>query len=287
MSGIVTSVQVALGLNTSQSTSHAGGKGRQLQERCESKDNEARVAQGGDITAAKQSLGPSRSRDAGLHPLEQDMSEDDSGIADDMRDSVLATHRQHSRRSASPSTASRSSSPEPISKTKRQAQSAPSTSKTSFLPSLTMGGYWSGSEGASDVEEDVDVAPRKNRRGQRARQQIWEKKFGKGAKHLANAKPSRDEGWDMQRGARAATQHAGSRYKPRWAQDRHAAGAQAGAGPVASGGNASPVMPRSRGATGASKPKPDQPMHPSWEAAKRAKEQSQTGTFAGKKMVFE
>ncbi|KAK6854433.1 hypothetical protein PG995_009526 [Apiospora arundinis] len=69
---------------------------------------------------------------------------------------------------------------------------------STFLPSL-MGGYISGSE--SDAS-DVDVAPaRNNRRGQRARQAIWEKKFKQEAKHLNKPKDSRDAGWDPKRGA--------------------------------------------------------------------------------------
>ncbi len=63
---------------------------------------------------------------------------------------------------------------------------------SAFLPSL-MGGYISGSESASDI----DVAPptRKNRRGQRARQAIWEKKYGEKAKHHQKAKDTRNSGW--------------------------------------------------------------------------------------------
>lgn len=78
---------------------------------------------------------------------------------------------------------------------------------SAFLPSLTMGGYWSGSEG--DEPEDIEdhVAPRKNRRGQRARQAIAEAKFGVAAKHVVEGRPAnkpkdvRDAGWDMKRGA--------------------------------------------------------------------------------------
>ena len=45
---------------------------------------------------------------------------------------------------------------------------------------------------------------RKNRRGQRARQAIWEKKFKEQAKHLVeggNNANARDAGWDLKRGA--------------------------------------------------------------------------------------
>ena len=108
---------------------------------------------------------------------------------------------------------------------------------TTFLPSLTMGGYWSGSESAEDFEE----APRKNRRGQRARRQIWEQKYGTKANHLKNQKTRRSQV---------------NEYKPvRQPVEKQA------------------VVE-------------DKPIHPSWEAAKRAKEQKQA-QFQGKKMVFD
>ncbi|KAK8045209.1 Protein bud22 [Apiospora rasikravindrae] len=87
----------------------------------------------------------------------------------------------------------------PPPKKARATKAAPSKpGDSTFLPSL-MGGYISGSE--SDAS-DVDVAPaRNNRRGQRARQAIWEKKFKQEAKHLNKPKDSRDDGWDAKRGA--------------------------------------------------------------------------------------
>lgn len=70
------------------------------------------------------------------------------------------------------------------------AKEQPKTKKTKIqLPNLATG-YYSGGE--SDVEDDDLVneitTPRKNRRGQRARQKIWEKKYGKGAKHVIKEK---------------------------------------------------------------------------------------------------
>ncbi|KAG5942555.1 hypothetical protein E4U53_007218 [Claviceps sorghi] len=89
-----------------------------------------------------------------------------------------------------------SSSPTPpvdkIQKTTKKASSALKPGQiggSTFLPSL-MGGYISGSESASDIE---DARPKK-RRGQRARQAIWEQKYGSSAKHLQ--KPSHKGGRD-------------------------------------------------------------------------------------------
>ncbi|RDA84306.1 hypothetical protein CP532_4804 [Ophiocordyceps camponoti-leonardi (nom. inval.)] len=89
-------------------------------------------------------------------------------------------------------------SPPAKSKTSKGKPSAAVKLPPTSLPSL-MGGYVSGSESASDIDE----AKPKPRRGQRARQAIWEKKYGSSAKHLQkpSRKDERDAGWDMRRGA--------------------------------------------------------------------------------------
>lgn len=138
--------------------------------------------------------------------------------------------------------------------------------KSSFIPSLTMGGYISGS--GSDLDDDVDIAPKKNRRGQRARQKIWEQKYKAKANHLKNQE--RSVGWDPKRGAVGGSQ-------PRFAK----------------GANSMPLENRRRnvGESVAKKPpkKDDSgPLHPSWEAAKRAKEKNSAPVpFQGKKISFE
>ncbi|KAI7090248.1 hypothetical protein KC356_g1666 [Hortaea werneckii] len=158
-----------------------------------------------------------------------------------------------------------SPSPEP--------QKAPAPKKTTFIPSLTMGGYVSGS--GSDPESDIDLAPKKNRRGQRARQALWEKKFGQKAKHLQ--KTSRNAGWDPKRGATDGTerkpgQRPGKVNHARRQFDREHT-----------------VPGRRDGGHSTKKHKDDQgPIHPSWEAAKKAKEKKEGGAaFAGKKITFD
>jgi hypothetical protein len=153
-------------------------------------------------------------------------------------------------------------------------------SKTSFLPSLSLGGYYSGSEsGDSDVDNREDRAAReirKNRRGQRARQQLAEWKYGKNAKHLQNekAKVERNAGWDIKRGAVGVP---GSK-------DRRTVGyskeKSTGSNLTALGDRQTRPKP---------KPRDDQgPIHPSWEAAKRRKQQTAVlPTFAGKKITFD
>jgi hypothetical protein len=176
--------------------------------------------------------------------------------------------------------------PEPKAKAKNDI---PRPKDSTFLPSLTMGGYWSGSESDVDAEnkaDDIDVAPRKNRRGQRARQQIWEKKFGQKAKHVVNEtglkKPGRDDGWDAKRGAKDSRGAKDGKYKPAWAKAKEHRG---GAG--VSGENAMPLGKQRGGKL--AKIASDKPLHPSWEAAKKAKEAKKIDitAFAGKKMTFD
>ncbi|EHY60088.1 hypothetical protein HRR83_006448 [Exophiala dermatitidis] len=157
--------------------------------------------------------------------------------------------------------------------------SAPRVTSTAFLPSLSLGGYYSGSE---SEDEDAprhrgppEPKPRKNRRGQRARQQLAELKYGKNAKHLAKQKEkdSRNAGWDPKRGA------VGPGDNPR---DRSRKGLNAKAPHNPSAGQTQPPRPKP-------KQRDDQgSLHPSWEAAKKRKMQDQTlPAFAGKKITFD
>ncbi|KAL4929093.1 BUD22 family protein [Aspergillus undulatus] len=172
-------------------------------------------------------------------------------------------------------------SPPPSKKPKTtKASTAPATS-TTFLPSLMMGGYWSGSEEeASDIEASTDVAPkRKNRMGQQARRALWEKKYGAGANHVKNQKVKgkgkgrgRDSGWDLRKGATGDGDG-----------DRRRFG---------TGSNSMAVTGErmNRGSSEGSKKKvadANKPLHPSWEAARKAKEAKATAAFSGKKVVFD
>ena len=176
-------------------------------------------------------------------------------------------------------------------KTKQPEQHAAVTG-TTFLPSL-MGGYISGSD---EEASDLEIAPQthKNRRGQRARQAIWEKRFKDQAKHLKKQQQQnkqRDSGWDPKRGA---VEGDGSR-KP-WKQGIRnplsGNGGNAGEQGSTPGGQhphsssnpkkeaAPPPPPRKRDDTG--------PLHPSWEAKRKAKEaQRASAPFQGKKIVFD
>ncbi|KAI8950300.1 Bud-site selection protein [Xylaria longipes] len=180
------------------------------------------------------------------------------------------------------------------------------TGNSTFLPSL-MGGYISGSESASDV----DVAPptRKNRRGQRARQAIWDKKYGEKAKHHQKEKDPRDMGWDMKRGA----VDDGDMSKPwkkgihnpfeknsihpdRQRQMHHDGDPQAKGKGFRDTQERRPPRQQDRNQSfEEEKPKPRPPptrddtgpLHASWAAAKKAKEASQKVEFQGKKVTFD
>ncbi|KAF2670081.1 Bud-site selection protein [Microthyrium microscopicum] len=150
------------------------------------------------------------------------------------------------------------------------------TNNSTFLPSLTAVGYISGSESeASDINDDL--APRKNRRGQRARQAIWEKKYKDKAKHLQEDQTtkkkssSRDQGWDSQRGAVEQNASNGD-----FRQNRASRNSEAQSGEAVT--------------TSRKRIKDDAgPLHPSWAAKKqmKAKESIPLAQFAGKKIVFD
>ena len=161
---------------------------------------------------------------------------------------------------------SASASPEP--------QKAGTSKKASFLPSLTMGGYISGSDSEA---EDIDIAPKKNRRGQRARQQIWEQKFGDKAKHLQ--KEGHAVSWDRKRGAVDRSER-----RPRGDSGRGRRGSPDYA--IGRGTEPGIHMP----AKDVKKPHRDDggALHPSWEAAKKAKEKKEAPVaFQGKKITFD
>ncbi|KAH8722982.1 Bud-site selection protein [Phaeosphaeriaceae sp. PMI808] len=161
----------------------------------------------------------------------------------------------------------------PTKKTKTKAQETVKSTSSAFIPSLSHGTYIVGSDSeASDL--DAGFAPCKNRRGQRARQKIAEAKHGAKAKHLE--KQERDKGWDPKRGAVS--------------DDRGRRGMKTGYGPQQSGENSIPLgKKRSEG----TKRDDKGDLHPSWQAAKLAKEKKQikidirAPQGQGKKVVFD
>lgn len=153
----------------------------------------------------------------------------------------------------------------PLPKSKRKTADPKVSTDSKFLPTLSHPTYISGSESEAS---DIEVAPRKNRRGQKARQKIWEQKYKDQAKHVV--KQERDRGWDAKRGAVAERGGRNGRGAP-----------SRGRGPEISGANELPLGPK--------KPKRDDAgmLHPSWLAAKAAKEKKMDVKPMGKKVVFD
>ncbi|ODA82190.1 hypothetical protein RJ55_00696 [Drechmeria coniospora] len=177
-------------------------------------------------------------------------------------------------RSVSPSLSPPPKRSKDDSKSSAASKTRPATGST-FLPSL-MGGYISGSESASDLE---DTKPKK-RRGQRARQAIWEKKFGASAKHLQNQsqKGGRDAGWDMRRGAMGADDHESNTPWKKGVRNPLARAGRVGR-PERQDEVTKPSRPTKRDDEG--------PLHPSWEAKKKALASAKAVVFAGQKVVFD
>ena len=180
--------------------------------------------------------------------------------------------------------------------TRTQANSIPSSNNNIFVPALTNVGYISGSGSDSEVDSaDGTARPKNNRRGQRARQKIWEQKYGKGAKHLQNATKSnkskgRDEGWDLKRGARGSRADRGRR-KGRGGKGMTGANAEAVVNRLAirSQSNSDRGARNQSTRSGAAKSgrADGGALHPSWEAKKMAKKTQQTAPFKGTKITFD
>lgn len=209
-------------------------------------------------------------------------SDDEISGSDDDDDDKAADDDKPKRKAApAPRQPSLSPSPPPTKKTK-EAKAAKAGS-TTFLPSL-MGGYLSGSESASDI----DIAPKK-RLGQRQRQAIAERKHGERANHVRKQaekqKKGRDAGWDMRRGAVDGDDQGGKGRQP-WKKGGAPGGGGGGGGrdgPRRQGGQqAKSVSDRKKPQTS----RDDQgPLHPSWQARKKAKETEHVA-FQGTKIKF-
>lgn len=199
--------------------------------------------------------------------------------------------------------------PEPKGKAEKPSKTAEKPGKAGsssmFLPSLAAG--FAAGDSDSDPDNDYDPdgiigtkkAERKNRRGQRARQAIWEKKYGKGAKHVVKRREEEakgpdgqkpDGGWSARGKGGVAPDTAPVLRRPFGAGARPAAGAPAapGAGPKGPKGlkglnpNAKSVdMPAAKDSA--------KDLHPSWEAARLRKQKMMDGADGAKatKIVFD
>lgn len=196
-----------------------------------------------------------------------DLEDEDEGMDSDRRRRIDAAN------------VSLSPSPPPASRKAKAARAEKASAKsgqTTFLPSL-MGGYISNSESEAS---DLDLAPPKKRLGQKQRQAIWEKKYGSQANHVKKQSQQqrgkgRDSGWDMRKGAVEGDDRGGKPWKR---------GVSNPLGGDSKGGDRQPQsgfqkkMPAKKDDEG--------PLHPSWEARKKAKEMQTTAAFQGTKITF-
>lgn len=135
------------------------------------------------------------------------------------------------------------------------------------LPQLATGYFSGGSDSEEDVDNDEVVkaatTTRKNRRGQRARQKIWEQKYGSGANHV---KKERD---------RVASEREQRQVEFEERQRKRELKAAQAAEATDSRGSQ-----HASHTTGGA-------MHPSWAAKKKAEEKLKNIKFEGKKITFD
>ncbi|KIY64981.1 Bud-site selection protein [Cylindrobasidium torrendii FP15055 ss-10] len=155
---------------------------------------------------------------------------------------------------------------------KTSAKRAQAATASTFLPSLSVG-FIKGSDDSDWEEQDEkagDIPERKNRRGQRARRMIWEKKYGQNANH----KKKEAETERNSRGARQSKPWANANFTRPTAPQNGYRPAHAAAQRKYPPHNVAPVHT-------APPPPPQQQrenaesgnLHPSWLAKKRAQEQ--------------
>lgn len=165
------------------------------------------------------------------------------------------------------------------SKSKESKTKTKSKEKEFNLPKLASGYYSGGSDDEDDFDADKDnvvkeaTTQRKNRRGQRARQKIWEQKYGKEAKHVQS------ENLRITTEREVRQKEFEERQKKR----------ELKAALAPSGSNVEPLGERKQRPDGTYEPpKPVvEKIHPSWEAKKLAEEKYKNVKFEGKKITFD
>ncbi|CCM03541.1 uncharacterized protein FIBRA_05675 [Fibroporia radiculosa] len=178
-----------------------------------------------------------------------------------------------------------------VSTLKDAKDKAKSRGESTFLPSLSVGFTRGDSDASdwSDGEANIADGGRKNRRGQRARRAIWEKKYGKNANHVKKGR----EAVSSTHASRTSTTRVGHK-------DPHVAGAPRNA----SASSAKPAFKAPASDNGWSKNTQiaatappaqvtarrtdDKPLHPSWEAKRKLKEKMNPSILPpqGQKIVF-
>lgn len=218
---------------------------------------------------------------------DQDLAGDDSGWETNSDGEIVRV--RPSRKASSPSYKSHpslASTPKakPVKEKKAKKEEKPATSSR-FLPSL-MAGYLSDPD--SEASDDDSAPQRKNRRGQRARRAIWEKKYGDNAKHKKTEGQMDDKGRRIQNGNDRNNGRNGNfagkkSFGGKPGGDRNGGYNKGGQGGYNKGGQSGFGKPEEK-----ERKKDDiGKLHPSWLAAKKKKDEAQKIEFKGKKIVFD
>ena len=167
-----------------------------------------------------------------------------------------------------------------------------------FLPSLNTG-FIPAADGDDWSDAEADYADtggkgpaksqRKNRRGQRERRAIWEKKYGRHANHLklrekeprkATKRTPRDSVREVESRRDTRTTHHDLVSTPSHARAKREERTR-------TKDESQPGMQAARAASSAHSHHVPPAVHPSWEAKQRAKEAQQTAKPQGTKIVFD
>ncbi|KAI0086508.1 Bud-site selection protein [Irpex rosettiformis] len=179
---------------------------------------------------------------------------------------------------------------------KAQPEKTKKSGESTFLPSLAVGFIRGDSDVSDFSDDDAGIAPKKNRRGQRARQAIWEKKYGRNANHVKKQQEISGKGRTGDRAGKGGPQrfargHSDKGWPRQPPPSAHPVQAQASQlsnrAPRAYLPSSPPSFFPAR-AWMILMSKEEKSLHPSWAAKKMLKEKQNPVIIApqGKKIVF-
>ncbi|KAF9077651.1 Bud-site selection protein [Rhodocollybia butyracea] len=154
--------------------------------------------------------------------------------------------------------------------------------QSTFLPTLSTGFIRGSDSDWSDSDDKVaDIAEKKNRRGQRARRAIWEKKYGRNANH-------------KKKEAASNTTAEAERGRKRWSSSNVSSDRPLNKGGAGRRDVEASILPRQQDSgweqrgKAASANRDSKPLHPSWEAKKKLSERQSAAIVppTGRKIKF-
>ncbi|KAF9013517.1 Bud-site selection protein [Cyathus striatus] len=166
--------------------------------------------------------------------------------------------------------------------TSRASKASSSATQSTFLPSLAVG-FIRGSDDSDFSEGEAKIADntvKKNRRGQRARQAIWEKKYGRNANHKKKEFAEKS----------AVAKEKAERRRGKADRFPNSTGGPEVKGPISRLWLEGALQGSQNPAPSAAnfKRADDKPLHPSWEAKRKLKEKDFGGIVPsqGQKIKF-